>query len=108
MACHDFETILASYCGYDTEMSVDCKGAHKHTAQHGTYHVAFDGRVGVQNPHAVLVLGAVKHAEGALDDVEVQKVQHHDAQAAVAVQEALEASAGTAVTVTAQSSGIAQ
>jgi hypothetical protein len=52
--------------------------------------VAHDGGVSVQNVPPVLALGAVEHAQGAPDDAQVQKVQRHNAQPAVAVEGSLE------------------
>jgi hypothetical protein len=52
--------------------------------------VAHDGGISVQDVPPVLALGAVEYAQGAPDDAQVQKVQRHNAQPAVAVEGSLE------------------
>jgi hypothetical protein len=57
----------------------------------GLYLVAGDGGISVQNVHPIVVLGAVKHAEGRLDHAQVEEVQPQNARTTVAVHGSLEA-----------------
>jgi len=49
-------------------------------------HVALDARVCIKDPHAIFVLGAVKHTNGAPHQVQVQEVQCNDAKTKIAIK----------------------